>query len=429
MKAIKRQTRFRQKLESGELRSTTFVRCPDCQQMVHVLNATTHMCEQERCSLPHSVVSKILGKPLSRIYAEDDKQALKIQADLNRRSLSCGWICPLVTLPFMYCFTAFGRITQGAAMQPDLPPERTPSESESSDDEDGDPAALAARGREEEKAATKMQAQVRGWSARNAVADQEEERQDKEDAAIFVQSVWRGRAGRGAVRRLADARMATLQRDSNAAATKIQARVRGQNGYTAGEGVRKTRAAIRLQGIFRSKKSRRFIMAVMDVVRLTKNLPHDQRLQLFEVLADAPMERRQKMHADMLNMSASEQAAFVGKLLSEKRFVEERAARKIQRMHKQRAGRAFMQMVLNVVRLTKHLPKEQRKLLAATMTGVSAAEGQQMSTAMGRMSAEQRTAYAQYLRDEEGEEEKEEAADEVTAVQEGELKRASQWGR
>ena len=135
-----------------------------------------------------------------------------------------------------------------------------------------------------------MQAQVRGWSARNVAADLEEERLEAEDAAIFVQAVWRGRSGRGAFRRLADARMAKELRGSNAAATKIQARVRGQKGYKAGEKARKIRAAIQLQGIFRSKKSRRFILAVMDVVRLTKNLPQDQRLQLFEADLLSPAE-------------------------------------------------------------------------------------------------------------------------------------------
>jgi hypothetical protein len=164
----------------------------------------------------------------------------------------------------------------------------------------------------------------------------------------------------------------------------------------------------------------------MEVVHLTKNLPHDQRRKLFEYIVDAPKGSWRHLYAVMTGMGVLEQASHVRQLLSERERARNEAATKIERMVKSVRARAFLKLVLHAIRLSKHLPKEQRKQLADTMSKVSAAEGRHMSEALERMSAAQRAAYVQHLHD--GGDDADDADDaEVAPVDKDELKAASQW--
>jgi hypothetical protein len=368
--------------------------------------------------LPNSVVTAIIGKPISKIYAEEN---LKRAVELKRQS-GGSTLCPLLTLPFIYCFAFLGRGTEKTTPASAIKEERTSSTS------DGEGSESSSRdGPIDESAQTRaaitMQAQVRGWASRTSTEEQAEKKQELVEAAIFVQSVWRGRAGRGAFQRLANTAAAAQEKETELAAVKIQSSLRGNNGYKEAQVLKQVRAATRLQNLFRSRRSRGFINAVMEVVQLTKNLPHEQRRALFEYLADASIAAREHLHAGMKALGAPEQTAYVEKLLAERQHERKHAAERLQRMVRGAKGRVFMQIVLHAIRLTKHLPKEQRKQLTETMACVSPAEGQQMSQALGRMSAAQRAVYVQHLQEDgdEGED------DGVVALNKDELKAASQW--
>jgi len=90
-------------------------------------------------------------------------------------------------------------------------------------------AATQPVGDEENTAATKLQAQIRGNQDRKKVAEKKEEKQktDENNAATKMQALQRGKNDRAKVDKLKQEKKETEEQDK--AATKLQASIRGKN--------------------------------------------------------------------------------------------------------------------------------------------------------------------------------------------------------